>query len=59
MTLKLFFIMILIIFAIIIVPQLLIWSLNTLFNLGIPTTWQTCVAVILLCMAIRSPSRKG
>ena len=59
MTLKLFFVIVLIIFALIIVPQILIWSLNTLFNLGIPVTFKTCVAVILLTAALRGNSSKG
>jgi len=59
MTLLHFFYIVLIIFALIIIPQLLIWSLNTLFNLGIPVTWQTCVAVLLLTMALRGHSSKG
>jgi hypothetical protein len=44
----------LIILAVIFFPFAIIWSLNILFNLSIPTTFETWCAVVVLGGALRA-----
>lgn len=39
--------------AILVVPFLAIWSLNTLFALAIPYTWETWLSVVVLSTILK------
>lgn len=39
-------------------PLLTIWALNTLFNLGIPFTIWSWLAVWWICIVLRGPTHK-
>lgn len=41
------------------VGVVLVWSLNTLFNLGLPYTWKTILAAFLLTSAVAGTTQRA
>lgn len=47
-----------IVMVVLLVPLVIIWSLNTLFMLGIPYTLETWAAALILVVTVGGTSRK-
>lgn len=43
-----FLLAVLVVTAVVFVPMLLIWAVNTLFKTGIPVNWDTWAAMLLI-----------